>query len=66
MSEERVLYGGLPPRVESDTLHQERHTCGRLLVNVKLNGLELACGKCGEKVVITWRKIMGMMLLAWA
>lgn len=53
-------------RAESDNIHCERHTCGRLLIVVKLDGLELACPKCGEKVIYTWRKILMMQLLAWA
>jgi DNA-directed RNA polymerase subunit RPC12/RpoP len=56
----------LTPRVENDKIHAERHTCGRLLIVVKLEGLELVCPKCNEKVIYTWRKILMMQLMAWA
>ena len=47
-----------------DAIHQEKHTCGRLLIVVKKNGIELACGKCGQKVLYTWQKILVMQLMA--
>jgi hypothetical protein len=56
----------LTPRAENDKIHSERHTCGRLLIVVRLDGLELVCPKCNEKVVYTWRKILMMQLMAWA
>lgn len=49
----------------SDTVHQERHDCGRLLIVVKKDGIELACPKCGGKELYTWRKILTMQLMAW-
>jgi DNA-directed RNA polymerase subunit RPC12/RpoP len=55
----------LTPRAPSDNIHAERHTCGRLLIVVKLEGLELVCPKCNEKVVYSWRKILSMQLMAW-
>lgn len=56
----------LTARAVSDNIHSERHTCGRLLIVVKPNGLELVCPKCNEKVIYTWRKILSMQLMAWA
>ena len=53
-----------PPKPES--LHQERHTCGRLLIVVKKDGLELVCPKCGDKVLYTWRKLLVMQLASMA
>lgn len=55
----------LTPARASDNIHSERHTCGRLLIVVKLEGLELVCPKCGEKVIYSWRKILSMQLMAW-
>lgn len=55
----------LTPRAESDSIHSERHTCGRLLIIVRPMGLQMKCPKCGEEVLYTWRKILTMQLMAW-
>jgi len=48
----------------SDTVQEVRHTCGKLVIAVKPNGIELMC-KCGGRVLYTWRQILTMQLLAW-
>ncbi len=43
---------------------QVRHACNRLLMVANRKGIELACDKCGGKVVYTWREILLLMLTA--
>ncbi len=47
---------------EKEQGEQLRHSCGRLLVVVRPRGIELACPKCGGKVLYTWKMLLMMML----
>lgn len=65
----------LTPTRGSVILYEYRHDCSErnhtLLVNVTLDGFELVCPRCrvenkeNARVVIAWREILAMMLLAW-
>ncbi len=50
--------------MEETEKQEVRHKCGRLLIVIRPRGIELACPKCGDKVLYTWKMILMMMLVA--
>ncbi len=48
----------------NDVVQTIRHTCNRVLIIVRLNGVEVRCEKCGVPRLYTWREILTMMLAA--
>ncbi len=49
---------------ENDVVQVVRHTCNRVLIVVRLAGIEIHCDKCNSKRLYTWREILTMMLSA--